>query len=268
MDVKLEAMQQRGAGNGEAQRRWRRWGLGLVILLGLTLSVALGKTEGKGWAGQEVVNSAWQNVINAARGPVRVGIQIGHDNVAAHPDELAQLRWNTGGHANGVDEVDLNRAVAAALRAQLRAYGITVDLLRATPPEGYYADLVISLHADSVLDPTRRGYKSAYFDPERNPLEPLLKAYIDDAYLSFSGFPHDFENTTQNMHRYYAFNAQRYRHSVHPGTPSLLVEMGYLSSEVDMVFLNQPELPAAALKEGIIAFLRAQGRLPTLVEGE
>ena len=200
-------------------------------------------------------------------GPVRVGIQIGHDNVAAHPDELAQLRFNTGGHANGIDEVEINRAVAAALRAQLRAYGITVDLLRATPPEGYYADLVISLHADSVLDPTRRGYKSAYFDPERNPLEPLLKTYIDDAYLAFSGFPHDFGNTTQNMHRYYAFNARRYRHSVHPGTPSLIVEMGYLSSEVDMAFLSQPERPAAALKEGIIAFLREQGRLPTELAG-
>ena len=261
-------MHGRGAVDGEVRRgRWRRWSLGLVVLLGLSLSVALGKTEG--WAGQEVLNSAWQNVIDVARGPVRVGIQIGHDNVAAHPDELAQLRFNTGGHANGIDEVDINRAVAAALRAQLRANGVSVDLLRATPPEGYYADLVISLHADSVLDPTRRGYKSAYFDPERNPLEPLLKAYIDDAYLASSGLPHDFANTTQNMHRYYAFNARRYRHSVHPGTPSLIVEMGYLSSDADMAFLSQPELPAAALKEGIIAFLRAQGRLPTeLVEGE
>ena len=182
--------------------------------------------------------------------------------MAAHPEELARLRFNTGGHANGLDEVDLNRAVAEALQAQLEAHGVTVELLSATPPRGYYADLFLSLHADSVVDSTRRGYKSAYFDPERNPLEPRLKAYIDRAYLTASGFPDDHHNTTQNMHRYYAFNTWRYRHSVHPGTPALLVEMGYLSSEVDMAFLNHPDQPAAALSAGILAFLQAQGRLP------
>ena len=211
---------------------------------------------------QETLQSAWQSAINAARGPVRVGIQIGHENVAAHPEELAQLRWNTGGHANGLDEVELNRAVAGALQDQLEAYGVVVELLSATPPEGYYADLVLSLHADSVEDPARRGYKSAYFDPKRNPLEPRLKATIDRAYLTASGFPDDHHNTTQNMHRYYAFNTWRYRHSVHPGTPALIIEMGYLSSDADMAFLSLPEQPAAALSAGILEFLQAQGRLP------
>ena len=234
-----------------------------VMLLGLPKRAALGKTEHVSVQG--VVNSAvgplWQRVINAARGPVRVGIQIGHENVAAHPEELAHLRWNTGGHANGVDEVDLNHEVAEAVRAQLEAYGIEVDLLSAAPPEGYYADLVLSLHADSVPDPARRGYKSAHFEPERNPLEPRLKRLIDEAYLAGSSFPNDDLNTTENMNRYYAFNLWRYRHSIHPGTPSLIVEMGYLSSASDMAFLDEPEEPAAALSAGIVEFLRERGRL-------
>ena len=245
-------------------RKTLRRGGGFVVTLLLTTSL-LGFTwrdvPGSG-AVQETLASAWQSAINAARGPVRVGIQVGHENAAAHPEELARLRVNTGGHANGLDEVDLNRAVAEALQAQLEAYGVVVELLSATPPPDYYADLVLSLHADSVEDPTRRGYKSAYFEPERNPLEARLKAYIDRAYLSASNFPDDHHNTTRNMHRYYAFNARRYQHSVHPGTPALIVEMGYLSSEVDMAFLNYPEQPAAALSQGVVAFLQAQGRLP------
>ena len=243
--------------------------VGLAVSLGLA-TFLLGFTwrdaPGSGFI-QETLQSAWQGALNAARGPVRVGIQVGHENVAAHPEELARLRYNTGGHANGLDEVDLNRAVAQALKERLEAYGVTVELLSATPPPSYYADLFLSLHADSVADPTRRGYKSAYFEPERNPLEPRLKAYVDRAYLSASGFPDDHHNTTRNMHRYYAFNAWRYQHSVHPGTPALLVEMGYLSSEADMAFLDYPEQPAAALSRGIIEFLQAQGRLPAeLVE--
>ncbi len=242
--------------------------LAALLLAALLLGFTWRDVPGSGLA-QETLQSAWQGAINAARGPVRVGIQVGHEDVAAHPDELARLRFNTGGHANGLDEVDLNRAVAEALKDRLEAYGVTVDLLSATPPPGYYADLFLSLHADSVEDPARRGYKSAYFDPERNPLEPRLKAYIDRAYLSASDFPDDHHNTTQNMHRYYAFNTWRYRHSVHPGTPALLVEMGYLSSDADMAFLNRPEQPAAALTAGILAFLQAQGRLPVeLVEVE
>ena len=204
---------------------------------------------------------AWRRTLHAARGPVRVGLQVGHEDVAAHPNELAQLRWNTGGHANGVDEVDLNRSVAEALRVQLEAQGVAVDLLRATPPPGYYADLMLSLHTDSVTDPERRGYKSATFAPVRNPLEPQLKETIDRAYYAVSGLPNDHHNTTENMYRYYAFNG-RYRHSVHPGTPALIVELGYLSSAEDMAFLSVPKRPAAALSRGVIQFLQERGRLP------
>ena len=204
------------------RRRLSRWLGGLFAALLLVSAFfsrgdALGErvetvTEAVQWAVpdmvqntvQEVMRSAWQRAVGAARGPVRVGLQVGHENAAAHPEELARLRQNTGGHANGVDEVDLNRAVAEALREQLEAHGVTVDLLSATPPRGYYADLVLSLHADSVADPTRRGYKSAVFEPERNPFDAALKGHIDRAYFAVSGFPDDHHNTTQNMHRYYA----------------------------------------------------------------
>jgi N-acetylmuramoyl-L-alanine amidase len=203
----------------------------------------------------------WWGVRNALVGPPRIGVQVGHLDPHAHPDELASLRWNTGGHAGGLDEVDVNRNVAEALAARLRALGVQVDLLPATVPPGYRADAVISIHADSSVDPERRGYKSAHFEPARNALEQELKRFVDAAYLSASGLPDDDRNTTGNMFHYYAFNHLRFEHSVARSTPALLVELGYLSHPDDRSYLSTPEQPAAAIAEGLAAYLRSQGRL-------
>jgi N-acetylmuramoyl-L-alanine amidase len=121
---------------------------------------------------------------------------------------------------------------------------------------------MLSLHADSVHDPGRTGYKSSHFDPPRSPLEVRLKRTIDAAYLSATGLADDSRNTTENMRRYYAFNFRRYAHAAHPATPALLVELGYLSSPDDARLLRQPERLADALAAGTLTFLRDRNRLP------
>lgn len=206
-----------------------------------------------------------RRVLFVALGPPRVGVQIGHDGVEAHPDELGHLRGNTGGFALGRSELSVNRAVAAALRRQLEAHGVTVDLLRATPPAGYHADLVLSLHTDSLdaeVAAGRRGYKSAHFAPPRSPLEPRLKRLIDEGYLRATQLPDDTANTTGAMLEYYAFNFRRYRAAVHPATPALIVELGYLSSPADAALLGRPRRVAEGLSSGVVAFLRSRNRLP------
>jgi len=210
----------------------------------------------------EAFRSSWRGVLTLALGPPRAGVQIGHDGAGAHPDELGHLRGNTGGYADGVSELTVNRSVALALQARLEAQGVTVDLLRATPPAGYVADVVLSLHADSVDDPARQGYKSAHFRPPRSSLEPRLKRAIDHRYLEATGAADDTPNTTEAMEDYYAFNFRSYRHTVHPATPALLVELGYLSSPADAALLAQPERLADALAEGVTDFLRARNRIP------
>ncbi len=199
-------------------------------------------------------------LLNLLIGPPRVGLQVGHEGAQDHPEELAALRVNTGGHAAGVDEVDINRAVALALARLLETQGVAVDLLPATPPAGYHADLFVSLHADASPDPARRGYKTAHFSPPRNPLEPRLKAQLDAAYDA-SGLPDDQNNVTDSMSFYYAFNFRRYHHSVHPGTPAVIVELGYLSNPQDREYLSHVEAPAARLAAGILTYLRERGRL-------
>ena len=209
--------------------------------------------------------AAARQVLSIALGPPRVGVQVGHDGVQAHPDELGHLRGNTGGFALGRSELSVNRAVAAALKGQLEAHGVTVDLLRATPPAGYYADLVLSLHTDSLgpeVAGDRRGYKSAHFGPPRSPLEPRLKRLVDANYLRTTGLPDDTANTTDAMSEYYAFNFRRYRASVHPATPALIVELGYLSSPADAALLGRPRRVAEGLSGGVVAFLQSRNRLP------
>lgn len=199
-------------------------------------------------------------VANRLAGPVRVGLQVGHLDAHLQPDELASLRWSTGGHANGLDEVTVNKEVAGILAGRLRQRGFEVDLLPATIPPGYSADLVISIHVDASPDPTRQGYKSAHFIPARNAREAVLKVAVDRAIFAATRMADDDRNVSGNMLYYYAFNHRRFHHSVAPRTPALIVELGYLSNSYDRRLIEQPELLAAALETGVLSYLLEVGR--------
>lgn len=231
--------------------RQRRLLLGL--LLGASLFLLLGLSYQR--------NGGWQGIVNYFKGPVRVGLQIGHLEVNNHPEELANLRYNTGASVNGINEVDVNLAVAQLLRDMLQNEGITVDMLPATVPPKYKADLFVSIHADSSEDPERRGYKSAVFRYERNKNDVLLKQIIDKNYFYFSGLPDDDTNVSGSMLEYYAFNHQRFKHAVSRRTPAIIVEMGYLSNAEDLDFMEDLVNPAYALKIGILSYLREVGRI-------
>lgn len=201
------------------------------------------------------------STIPLAHRPIVVGIQAGHWRAAQHPAELSKLRSSTGASAFGIDEVDVNLEVAKHIQQQLRPYGIQVDILPATVPPNYQADLFLALHADGIEDaPYRRGYKSAYSEKRNNPRDSSLKRHIDRAYLSATWLPFDANNIQDNMRDYYAFN-RRYVHSLHLNTPALVVEMGYLTNRDDNTFLRDSKRPAAALTQGILSYLQAQGRL-------
>jgi hypothetical protein len=231
--------------------RQRRILLGLLLLASVFLLLGLTYQRSGGW----------QGLLNSFRGPVRVGLQIGHLEVSNHPEELANLRYSTGASVNGVNEVDINLIVAQTLRDMLVNEGLTVDLLPATVPPDYRADLFMSLHADSNENSERHGYKSAVFRYERNKQDALLKEIIDKNYFYFSGLSDDDDNVSGSMLEYYAFNRTRFKHAVHPKTPAIIVEMGYLSNKEDLDFMSDPINPSYALKIGILSYLREVGRI-------
>lgn len=202
-----------------------------------------------------------RELANSLKGPPRVGVQVGHLDAGAQPDELAALRASTGGHWEGVDEVEVNLEVANRLAKLLEDDGIVVDVLPATIPPGYVADVMLSVHVDASSDESRRGYKSAHFWPARNVYEPLLKVLVDREVLAMD-LPDDDRNVSGNMLQYYAFNHRRYRHAVDRSTPALLVELGYLSSPQDRHLLADPNSFALALAQGVRDYLQAVGRTP------
>ena len=255
-----------GASRGRASR-WLRRALLLATLLSLAgtwawleRAAATPARLAAAEAGLPADPSAWTRLRVSVAGPPHVAIQIGHLDARAHPDELARLRISTGGRAAGISEVDVNRAVAEALAAELRRAGVRVELLPATVPPRYRADVLLSVHADANADPTRRGYKSAHSEPPRNRREPWLRRAVDAAYLSAAPLPHDEANITGAMIHYYAFSHQRFRHAAHPATAGLIVELGYLSHAGDRAWLSRPEEPAAALADGVLGYLAAIDR--------
>ncbi|MEX2542987.1 MAG: N-acetylmuramoyl-L-alanine amidase [Trueperaceae bacterium] len=236
--------------------------LALLLIAG-TVLLALNhptRTESLAESTGQAAGNGFQRLRNLVLGPPRIGLQVGHLDAEAHPEELARLRVSTGGLGGGMQEVDVNRAVAAALAERLERRGIAVDLLPATVPPRYRAELVVAIHADSSLEPGRRGYKSAVFRPVRNRWDERLKRALDSAYLAGSSLPDDDANVTGDMLEYYAFNGS-FRHSVARRTPAAIVEIGYLSHPSDRELLRRPDRVAALLEEGITAFLEQRGRL-------
>lgn len=203
-----------------------------------------------------------RGALNAFRGPVRIGLQVGHLGEERMPRELAKLRSATGAQVGGLEEVDVNLAIVRALAARLRGDGFKVDVLGATVPPGYRATLVLAVHADANPNPTREGYKSAIFLPVRNARDPLLKLDVDRAVLAETDLGDDDPNVSLDMLEYYAFNARRFRHSVARGTAALIVEMGYLSNPKDRAELRHPAILAKALADGVVAYLHDIQRIP------
>lgn len=191
----------------------------------------------------------------------RVGIQIGHYKAIEQPKELENIRYSTGGQSGKITELEINIAVAKMLRDMLEAKGIIVDILPATIPPNYRADVFISIHADSSPDKRRRGYKSAYFTPSRNDYDQLLKEKIDESYFYFMGLPDDDKNVSGAMLEYYSFNNKRFKHSINKKTAGIIVEIGYISNAKDLQLIKDPVNPAYALQIGIIKYLNSQGLL-------
>ena len=191
-------------------------------------------------------------------GPVsaRVGLQVGHWRSEELPDELAVLREQRGGVGGGVAEVTVTLPVVRELANLLAARGVTVDVLPATVPPGYRADLFLAVHCDVNNDPAMRGYKLARsWNSQAPALDDQLIATVGARYAAATGLPRD-PLITRAMSGYYAFNGEEYRHAIAAGTPAAIVELGFLTNVEDrQLLVSRSDLIAAALADGILRFL-------------
>jgi N-acetylmuramoyl-L-alanine amidase len=194
--------------------------------------------------------------------PAKVALQVGHYNSKDLPDELENIRGNTGASGGGFDEWEVNLVIAQETAKKLRRKSIDVEILPATIPPGYWADIFIAIHADGSTDLNKRGYKAA--TPWRdftNDAEKFVDI-LENSYQQLTGWEKD-PNITRNMRGYYAFSWWRYDHSIHPMTTAVILETGFLTNHADRALLiNNPEIPAQAINDAVLTYLEEENLLP------
>lgn len=194
-----------------------------------------------------------------AQTPRRVAIQAGHWRASEAPLEFPNLRFSSGASFLGINEVDVALDIAQRLVAVLSERGYVVDLLPATVPPSYLADVFVSLHADSDVTSTARGFKIAH-GFYRSPHDELLVQQLIEHYAAGTQLPWN-ERVTADMTDYYAFAWFRYEHALAPHTAAAIVEMGFITHPFDRpVLTDEPDRVARAIAEGIIRFLDAVPR--------
>jgi hypothetical protein len=235
----------------------------LIVYIGLLLNEAgvIGKFRSDAIVGNSADNfdGTW-DFSNWIRpdGPTRVGIQVGHWKNEEVPEELENIRNNTGATGGGFTEWEANYAIALEVERILEKDGVVVDLLPATVPPKYYADAFVAIHADGSEDPSKSGFKATA--PRRiigDKAEKLLIS-VEQSYQQTTKLPKD-SNITRNMKGYYVFRWWRYEHSLHPMTPAIILETGFLTSPQDRtIIVDQPVIPAQAIARGIAEYLKSE----------
>jgi hypothetical protein len=218
----------------------------------------------------DTIYSKYPELINWERpnGPIKIALQIGHFDNDSLPDELEKLRDNDGTQAVGITEVELNQKITEETAKLLKNKGYFVEILPATVPKRYFADVFVAIHADG--NPSRKvnGFKATgpWFDYTGK--SRRLSDSITQEYLSLTNMYNDTENISPNMGEYYAFSWNRFEHAIHPMTPAAIVETGYLTSPQDRkIIVQNYKLSAKGIALGIERFLKqevAEGTLPDI----
>lgn len=189
-------------------------------------------------------------------GPVKVGLQVGHWKNSEVPQELHRLRGNTGAEGGGKTEVEVNMAIAQKTAEILSANGIQVEIIPATIPPKFWADVFVAIHADGDQYWRKSGFKAAHPRRDLSGKADQLQDAVEKEYQKATGLDKD-PDVTDNMRGYYAFGWWKYEHAIHPMTPAIILETGFLTSYSDrQTIVSQPEVCAQGLAKGILNYLQ------------
>lgn len=191
-------------------------------------------------------------------GPKRVGLQAGHWLTDQVPLELGRLQGGAVG--GGKQEWQVNLDIAQRAASLLESSGVRVDVLPATVPEHFQANLFIALHADGDTTGGTRGFKVSRPGFSSIPdIDDRLVSAINQVYGTETELPRDDEHISLRMRYYYAFNSRRYCHAVEPGVPQAIIEMAYLTNATDRQYLiGDPDRLARAVADSVQAFLATE----------
>ncbi len=247
--------QERDTGFGYVVREVARH-VGVVFLAGATVATVASQITPDALlprgvrAGISIAKGAAANEAGAAEptaAPVnqqRVGIVAGHkgnDSGAVCPD--------------GLTEAQVNLEVAGRVQATLQLAGYAVDVLDEFDArlEGYRADALVAIHADSCeyINELATGYKVAgslaATAPEKSAAltECIIQSYVAQTKMNFHA-----NSITRDMTFYHAYR------EIDPNTPATIIELGFLNLDRE-ILESRPDLTSAGVSNGILCFLRA-----------
>lgn len=204
---------------------------------------------------------SWLENWQRPEGPPKVALQVGHWKNDELPEELEKLKVSGGSSGGGKSEWEVNLPIVEETAKILEQKGIEVDILPATVPPLYWADVFIAIHADGSTDTSKSGFKIAAPWRDYTGKAPDLVDYLESSYQEATSLPKD-QNITRNMRGYYAFSWWRYEHAIHPMTTAVIIETGFLTNPSDRsLLINKPEIPAHGIAEGIHSYLINEGLL-------
>lgn len=179
----------------------------------------------------------------------RIGIVSGHRGPNNDPGAVCE--------DNGLTEAEINFAVAQQVVRELRGRGYSVDLLDEFDPRlnNYQAATLVSIHANSCLSYGGEGtgflVARAAARPAGGPDE-LLAECIAQYYQRATQLERKF-SLTVDMTDYHTFR------EIHPRTPAAIIELGFMLLDRDLL-LNQQDVLAHGIAEGVVCFLEGDGR--------
>ena len=185
---------------------------------------------------------------------VRIGIVSGHWGNGDDPGAVCQ---------DGINEQQVNLAVATLVTQKLEARGFLVDLLQEFDPrlDGYQAALLLSIHSDTCDQTNEQatGFKvaSSTYSRDKN-LANRLTACLEDRYLQNTGLIYRPSNVTINMTDYHAFSV------IDPATTAAIIETGFLYLDRSLI-VDHPDIVADGITAGILCFVNNENiqLLPT-----
>jgi N-acetylmuramoyl-L-alanine amidase len=223
---------------GTPNEAGRRRGCGLSTFLGLGLIVVIGGLAALGAALPEGESGLAGLLVREPNGP-RVGLIAGHwqsDSGTVCPD--------------GLQEVEVNLAVARATVELLRVQGYRAEVLAEFDPalDAYQAAALVSIHCDSCLSDLS-GFKVARSSSSAVPeTEDRLVQALYTAYQAETGLAPHLNTITEDMRQYHAFGR------IAPETPGAIIETGFLGGDRHLLTAQQDRV-ARGIAEGIVAFL-------------
>jgi len=195
----------------------------------------------------------------ASTGQKQVALQVGHWKLEDAPWELRGLDPHRQARGGGYEEWQVNLRIAEETKKLLEQQGIGVTILPAILPSTYKADVFVSIHADQNPGaPWLSGFKLAPSAYDASGKAKLLSELVTKEYQAATGLSAQ-GYIPSSMTHYYAFNIEKFIYAVHPKTPAVIIETGYLPNPRDRaVIVTNPQMSAAGIANGIVKFFAEQ----------